>query len=134
MVIVKEFSQLLAQTFVALALVPKNDGAFEQGVLQLLGQVAPEVGRGRAEDQKVSVGGLVSATADGSDASFMNSPSAHAGFCSRVQFSAPEENGCAPLMFRGGIDDAQENGPAMSTSRLKRSRLAGPHDEGTAPC
>jgi hypothetical protein len=63
-VIVKEFSQLLAQTFVALALVPKNDGTFEQGVLQILGQVAPEVGRGGAEDQKVSVGGLVSATAD----------------------------------------------------------------------
>jgi hypothetical protein len=62
-VIVKEFSQLLAQTFVALALVPKNDGAFEQGVLQLLGQLAPEIGRGRAEDQKESVGGLVSATA-----------------------------------------------------------------------
>jgi hypothetical protein len=64
-VIVKEFSQLLAQTFVALALVPKNNGAFEQGVLQLLGQVAPEVGRGRAEDQKVSVGGFVLATTDG---------------------------------------------------------------------
>jgi len=41
----------------------------------------------------------------------MNSPPAHAGFCSRVQFSAPEENGCAPLMFRGGIDDAKKTGP-----------------------
>jgi hypothetical protein len=83
-VIVKEFSQLFAQTFVALALVPKNDGAFEQGVLQLLGQVAPEIGRGRAEDQKVPLGGLAPR---GSDASFTSSPSARVlAFANHVEF------------------------------------------------
>jgi hypothetical protein len=49
-VVVQEFSQLLAQAFVALALVAENDGAFEQRMLQLLGQVAPEIGSRCAKD------------------------------------------------------------------------------------
>ena len=37
MVIVQEFRQLLPQAFIALAFVAKNDRAFKQRFLQLLG-------------------------------------------------------------------------------------------------
>ena len=43
--VVQELGQLLAQALVALSLVAPDDGALEQGVLQLLRQVAPEIGR-----------------------------------------------------------------------------------------
>jgi hypothetical protein len=57
--IVQELGQLLAQTFIALAFVPENDSPFEQGLLELLRQMAPQV-RGRsAEDEKVTLGVLV---------------------------------------------------------------------------
>jgi hypothetical protein len=57
--IVQELGQLLAQAFIALAFVAQNDGAFEQGLLKLLRQIAPKV-RGRsAEDEKVTLGVLV---------------------------------------------------------------------------
>jgi len=50
---------LLAQAFIALTFVAENDGPFEQGLLKLLRQIAPKVRRGRAEDEKVTVGVLV---------------------------------------------------------------------------
>jgi len=54
MMVVQEFGELLSQTFIALALVAKNDGAFEKQMLQLLRQIAPEVRRGGPEHEKVA--------------------------------------------------------------------------------
>jgi hypothetical protein len=53
--VVQEFGQLLAETFVALALVTEHDGPLEQGMLKLLRQIAPKVGRGRTQNKKVSL-------------------------------------------------------------------------------
>jgi hypothetical protein len=60
MVIVEEFGKLLAQAFVALAVVAENDGPLEQGVLKLLRQIAPKVSGCRSEDEKVTVRGIAS--------------------------------------------------------------------------
>jgi len=57
--IVEEFGQLLAQAFIALAFVAENDGPFEQGLLQLLRQITPQVRGGCAEDEKVAIRVLV---------------------------------------------------------------------------
>jgi hypothetical protein len=54
--IVEELGQLLAQAFVALAVVAENDSAFEQGMLQFLRQSTPKLGGSRAENEKVTVG------------------------------------------------------------------------------
>ncbi len=57
--IVEEFSELLAQAFIALALVAENDSPFEQGLLKLLRQIAPKVRGCGAEDKKVTLGFVV---------------------------------------------------------------------------
>jgi len=55
MVIVQEFRQLLPQAFIALAFVAKNDRAFKQRFLQLLGQMAPKVECGSSKNEKIAV-------------------------------------------------------------------------------
>ena len=57
--VVQKFCQLLAQAFVALALMAEHDGALEQHVLQILRQLAPQIGGGRAENQKIAGGNIV---------------------------------------------------------------------------
>lgn len=57
--VVQKFRQLLAQAFVALALMSEHDGAFEQDVLQILRQLAPQIGGGGAENQKIAGGNVV---------------------------------------------------------------------------
>jgi len=56
MMIVEEFCQLLPQALVAFGFVPENNRAFEQGFLQPLGQVAPKVERGGAENEEIALG------------------------------------------------------------------------------
>jgi hypothetical protein len=53
-VVVQKFCQLLAQTLVTFALMAEDDGAFEDGVLQVLRQRAPQIGGSRAENQKIA--------------------------------------------------------------------------------
>ena len=54
--IVEEFGELLTQAFIALAFVAENDGPFEQGLLELLRQIAPKVRGRRAKDEEVTLG------------------------------------------------------------------------------
>lgn len=63
MVIVQEFGQLLAQAFIALALMAKHDCAFEEQLLKFLRQMAPEIGGGRPKHQKVAVRQVVACAA-----------------------------------------------------------------------
>ena len=55
MVIMEEFRQLLSQALVAFGFVTENNRAFEQGFLQLLGQIAPKIERGCAENEKIAL-------------------------------------------------------------------------------
>jgi hypothetical protein len=55
MVVVQEFRQLLPQAFVAFAFVAENDCPFKEGFLQFLREVAPEIERRGAKNQKVAV-------------------------------------------------------------------------------
>jgi len=55
----QEFCQLLAQTFILLTLVAEHYRALEQAVLQLLRQLAPQIGRGRAENREIPGGDVV---------------------------------------------------------------------------
>lgn len=57
--VVQKLRQLLAQAFVDLALMSEHDGAFEQRVLQILRQRAPQIGGGRTENQKITGGSIV---------------------------------------------------------------------------
>jgi hypothetical protein len=57
--VVQKFRQLFAQALVGLALVPQHDGAFEQRVLQVVRQLAPQIGGSCAEDQKIAGGNIV---------------------------------------------------------------------------
>jgi len=57
--VVQEFCQLLAQAFVALALMAKHHGAFEQQVLPILRQFAPQIGGRGAENQKITGGNII---------------------------------------------------------------------------
>jgi hypothetical protein len=59
MMIVQKFCQLLSQALVAFAFVAEDDGALEQQVLKLLRQIAPEIGRGRAKNEKMADGDIV---------------------------------------------------------------------------
>jgi hypothetical protein len=59
MMIVQKFCQLLAQALVAFALVAEDDGPLEQQVLKLLRQIAPEIGCGRAKDEKIAGGDII---------------------------------------------------------------------------
>src|SRR5260370_25043198 len=52
--IVEEFCQLFAQTFVLLALVAEHHRMLEQLMLQLLRQFAPQVCGGGAEHQEIT--------------------------------------------------------------------------------
>jgi hypothetical protein len=54
--IVQEFGQLLAQTFVAFALMAEQDSTLEQGLLQLLRQIAPQARDRCAEGEKIARG------------------------------------------------------------------------------
>jgi hypothetical protein len=45
---VQELRQLLAQAFIALALVPAQDRLLEKAVLNVLRQLAPQIERGEA--------------------------------------------------------------------------------------
>jgi hypothetical protein len=56
MVIVEEFRQLLPRAFVAFGFVTENNRALEQGFLQPLGQIAPKVERGCAENEEIALG------------------------------------------------------------------------------
>ena len=49
--IVQELRELLAQAFVALALMPSNDGVLEDLLLHLLGKRGPEMSDGSAQHQ-----------------------------------------------------------------------------------
>ena len=59
MMVVQKFRQLFAQALVGLALVPQHDGAFEQRVLQVVRQLAPQIGGGCAKHQKIAGGNIV---------------------------------------------------------------------------
>ena len=59
MMLMQKFSQLLAQAFVLLALMPKHHGPLEQCVLQLLRQLAPKIRRRGAEDEEIAGGDIV---------------------------------------------------------------------------
>jgi hypothetical protein len=59
--IVEELGELLAQTFIALAFVAKHHGPFEQGLLQLLRQIAPKIGGRGAKDEKITLRVLIAA-------------------------------------------------------------------------
>jgi hypothetical protein len=54
MMIVQEFGQLLAQAFVLLALMPEHHGTLEQNVLEILRQLAPEIGGGGAKHKQIT--------------------------------------------------------------------------------
>jgi hypothetical protein len=58
--IVQKFRQLLAQAFVAFAFVAEHHRPFEQRVLQIMREFAPEIGRRRSEDKKITRGVFVS--------------------------------------------------------------------------
>jgi hypothetical protein len=58
-VLMQEFSELLAQTFVLLALMTEHHGALEQRVLQLLRQFAPKIRSCGAEDEEIAGGDIV---------------------------------------------------------------------------
>jgi hypothetical protein len=53
--IVEEFGQLLAQTFVALAFVSENDRAFKERLLKLLRELTPQVHGSAAENKQIAV-------------------------------------------------------------------------------
>ncbi len=57
--LVQEFSQLLAQAFIALAFVTEKDCPFEQRLLLLLRQLAPQIGGCRSEHMKKAAAVLV---------------------------------------------------------------------------
>jgi hypothetical protein len=59
MMIVQEFGQLLAQALVLLALMPEQYGALEQDMLEILRQVAPEIGGGGAKHKQIAGGNVV---------------------------------------------------------------------------
>jgi hypothetical protein len=59
--IVQEFGQLLAQAFVALASMTEQDCPFEQRLLLLLRQLAPQIGSGRPKRKKKTAAVLVNA-------------------------------------------------------------------------
>jgi hypothetical protein len=52
--VVQEFSQLLAQTFIALSFVTEHDCALEQHLLLLVRHLAPQVGRRRTKHEKIA--------------------------------------------------------------------------------
>jgi len=56
MVVVQELRQLLAQAFVALALMAKQHGPLEQRVLKFGRQIAPQIRCRRPEHKKVPCG------------------------------------------------------------------------------
>src|SRR5262249_61254237 len=57
--IVEKLRQLLAQALVLLALVTEQHGAFEQLLLQLLRQCAPQICGGGTEHEKIASGDVV---------------------------------------------------------------------------
>jgi hypothetical protein len=59
MMIVQEFGELLAQAFVLLALMPKQHGALEQAMLEILRQLAPQIGGGGAKHKQITGGNVV---------------------------------------------------------------------------
>jgi hypothetical protein len=59
--IVKEFGQLLAQAFIALPSMTEQDCPFEQRLLLLLRQPAPQIGGGRPKREKKTAAVLVHA-------------------------------------------------------------------------
>src|ERR1700761_6608434 len=58
-VLVEKLGQLLAQALVGFAVMVEPHRALEHRLLQILRQVAPEIGRGGAENQKITPGGVV---------------------------------------------------------------------------
>src|SRR6201996_7100279 len=58
-VLVEKLGQLLAQALVGFALMAEHHRALEHRLLQIVRQVAPEVGRGGAENQKITAGDVV---------------------------------------------------------------------------
>lgn len=54
MMIVQEFGELFAQTFVLLALMPEHHGALKKNVLKVLRQPAPEIGGSGAKHKQIT--------------------------------------------------------------------------------
>jgi hypothetical protein len=71
MMLMQEFSQLLAQAFILFTLMTEYHGPLEQCVLQLLWQLAPKIRRRGAKNKEIAGGDIIDNAIRGTHAALL---------------------------------------------------------------